>query len=261
MRKNLRFLGGAAIGCMLALVSNSCTYEPYYTTTVGGAYGPAYGPTYGNNSFSTSVFVNTGNPRWGYDPVCYSYYDYSRRCYYDPYLNGYYPTGYRPPVVYGVAHPYGWYPGANYCRPPSRVTNVTITNYQSRESSYRSAGYITASTRYGPRPIASPYRGGSYQPRPTYHQPYHTHFKPAQQYPKSKIPQQRMGNPSRNNQLVTNYQANPTRVNRSKPSDPRGGQSPAKNPLLPLAPADTTGESERRKPRSDGGDPRGQSGR
>jgi len=261
MRKNLRFLGEAAIGCMLALISNSCTYEPYYTSAVGGAYGPAYGPTYANNSFSTSVFVDTDNPRWGYDPGCYSYYDYSRRCYYDPYLNGYYPIGYRPPVVYGVAHPYGWYPGADHCRPPSRVTNVTITNYQSRESSYRSAGYITTTTQYGQRPFANPYGSESYQTHSTYQQPNNTYFKPTQQYPKSKIPQQRGGNASRYNQLVTKYQANSTNGNRSKPSDPRGGQSPAKKPLLPLAPVDATGGGERRKSRSDGADPLGQIGR
>ena len=50
------------------------------------------------SSFNTSVFVGTGNPRWGYDPYCYSYYDYTPPRYYDPYLNGYYPVGYRPPV-------------------------------------------------------------------------------------------------------------------------------------------------------------------
>jgi len=144
MKKNLRRLAGAAAGAVVALGFNSCAYDPYYSpVAVGGSYSSGYGDGYGygGSSFSSSIFVSTGDPQWGYDPDCYSYYDYHRRCYYDPYLNGYYPVGYRPPVVYGVPHPYGWHPGSGYCRPPSRVTNVTISNYRDRESSYRNSSY------------------------------------------------------------------------------------------------------------------------
>jgi hypothetical protein len=159
MKKNLRYLAGAAVGAVVALGFSSCAYDPYYSTSVGGSYssggggrggyGDGYG--YGGSSFSTSLFVGTGNPQWGYDPDCYSYYDYQRRCYYDPYLNGYYPIGYRPQVVYGAPHPYGWYRGCDYIRPPSRVTNVTVVNYRDRESRYRNSSYGWAKqVRRGP---------------------------------------------------------------------------------------------------------------
>jgi hypothetical protein len=143
MKKNLLALAGAAV----ALALTSCYYDPYYgsggSTSVGGSYSSGYGDGYGygGSSFSTSIFVSTGNPRWGYDPHCYSYYDYHSRRYYDPYLNGYYPIGYRPPVVYGVPHPHGWRPGRGYCPPPSRITNVTVHNYRNRESAYRGTSY------------------------------------------------------------------------------------------------------------------------
>lgn len=140
MKKNFLPL----VGTVVALMSASCAYDPYYSpTSVSGSYSTGYGQGYGygGSSFSTSVFVGTGNSRWGYDPYCYSYYDYTRRAYYDPYLNGYYPIGYRPPVVYGVPHPHGWRPGRSYCPPPSRVSSVTISNYRDRESSYRRSNY------------------------------------------------------------------------------------------------------------------------
>lgn len=156
MTKNLRSLVGATVGAVAALGFTSCAYDPYYgSPSVGasystgsgygsagyssGGYGHGYG--YGGSGFSTSVFIGTGDPGWGYDPTCYSYYDYRSRRYYDPYSYGYYPIGYRPPVVYGVPHPYGWRPGGGYIRPPSRVTNVTIKNYHDRESRYRSSSY------------------------------------------------------------------------------------------------------------------------
>ncbi|GAA5120064.1 hypothetical protein JIN84_20920 [Luteolibacter yonseiensis] len=144
MNKNFRSLAGAALAALTALASTSCYYDPYATTTVGGSYssggyGDGYG--YGGSSFSTSVFVSTGDPRWGYDPYCYSYYDYSRRCYYDPYLNGYYPVGYRPPVVYGVPHPGGWRPGHGYCPPPRYVSHGYISDYRNREGRYRNSNY------------------------------------------------------------------------------------------------------------------------
>jgi hypothetical protein len=162
MKKNLRLLVLTAVGFVGAVAFSSCAYDPYYTS-VGGSYSTGYGDGYGygGSSFNTSVFVGTGNPRWGYDPYSYSYYDYSRRAYYDPYLNGYYPVGYRPRAVYGVSHPYGWRPGSAYCRPPSRVTNVTIQNYRDRESD-RSSGYTSSGRSYGQRPVQGGYGGGNY---------------------------------------------------------------------------------------------------
>lgn len=161
MKKNLRQLAGAAVGAVVALGFTSCAYDPYYSSTsVGGSYSSGYGQGYGygGSSFSTSVFVGTGDSRWGYDPTCYSYYDYRRRAYYDPYLYGYYPVGYRPPVVYGVPHPYGWRPGSGYCRPPSRVSNVTVVNYRHRESAYRSSDY-----KWARQVRQQPSHGSNYQ--------------------------------------------------------------------------------------------------
>jgi len=82
MKKNLRRWAGAAVGAAVSLAFTSCYYDPYSTTTsVGGSYSSGYGDGYGygGSGFSTSVFVSTGNPQWGYDPYCYSYYDYRRR--------------------------------------------------------------------------------------------------------------------------------------------------------------------------------------
>lgn len=136
----------AAIAAAAAFAFTSCTYDPYYSSVgasydsgYGSNYGPGYG--YGGSGFSTSLFVSTGDPRWGYDPYCYSYYDYRSRRYYDPYLHGYYPIGYRPPIVIGVPHPYGWRPGHGYCPPPRTVRNVTVVNYRDRESAYRRSNY------------------------------------------------------------------------------------------------------------------------
>jgi hypothetical protein len=127
----------AAIGIVTAVSLSSCTYDPAYTTVTGSySSGYGYGYGYGGSGFSTSYFVSTGNPYWGYDPYTYCYYDYRSRRYYDPYLYGYYPIGYRPPVLVGVPHPYGWRPGRGYCPPPRVVKNVTVVNYRNRESSY-----------------------------------------------------------------------------------------------------------------------------
>ena len=156
MKKILRLLAGAALG-VAGLSLTSCYYDPYGggstsvgasynsggSTSVGASYSSGYGEGYGygSPSFSTSVFVSTGDPRWGYDPHCYSYYDYHSHRYYDPYLNGYYPLGYRPPVVYGVPHPYGWRPGVRYCPPPRGYRNVTVVNYRNRAVAYQGTGY------------------------------------------------------------------------------------------------------------------------
>lgn len=144
MKKKLRLLCGAAVGALAFSALTSCYYDPNYgSTSVGASYSSGYGQGYGygGSNFSTSLFVSTGNAQWGYDPYCYSYYDYHRRAYYDPYLNGYYPIGYRPPVVYGVPHPYGWHSGGGYIRPPVHVSNVTINNYQNRAERYRGTNY------------------------------------------------------------------------------------------------------------------------
>lgn len=131
-------LVGLAAGVAVLAVS-SCAYDPYYSgTSYSAGYGQGYG--YGSSSFSTSVFVSTGNPRWGYDPYAGSYYDYTRRAYYDPYLYGYYPVGYRPRYVVGAPHPGGWTRGRSYCPPPTRIRNHTLNNYSNRAESYRSLG-------------------------------------------------------------------------------------------------------------------------
>ncbi len=150
MKKSFRVLASTAIGLAIATLS-SCAYDPYYSSSAGVSYssgsgglgyGDGYG--YGNSSFSTSIFVSTGDPRWGYDPYTYSYYDYTRRAYYDPYLYGYYPVGFRPYRVYGVPHPHGWRPGRGYCPPPSRIRSTTLSGYRNRESLYRNTNYSWA---------------------------------------------------------------------------------------------------------------------
>ena len=126
-----------------ALAVSSCAYDPYYSggssySSGGGSYGNGYG--YGNSSFTTSYFVSTGNPQWGYDPYAGAYYDYGRHCYYDPYLNGYYPTGYRPRYVSGSPHPHGWSRGGSHIAPPSQIRSYNLTNYENRGERYRSLG-------------------------------------------------------------------------------------------------------------------------
>lgn len=155
MKKNFRHWAVAAVGTAAAFAFSSCTYDPYYSS-VGGSYSSGYssgygeGYGYGGSNFSTSLFVTTGDPRWGYDPNCYSYYDYHTHRYYDPYLYGYYPVGYRPVVVYGTPHPYGWRPGGGYCPPPRTVRNVTVVNYRNRESAYRNSNYSWAKKVHSP---------------------------------------------------------------------------------------------------------------
>ncbi len=268
MKKNFGLWASATAGIVAVLILNSCAYDPNYSsTTVRSSYGSGYGPGYGygGDSFSTSVFVGTGNPRWGYDPNCYSYYDYNRRAYYDPYLNGYYPIGYRPPVVYGVSHPYGWHPGAGYCRPPSRVTNVTISNYGSREASYRSAGYITRGRTYSHRPAANYYNDDTYQDRRSYQQPNNRYSSPVQRENYNAPPpgqdsrsggyhgnksQQGSRYPSRYNNPVNIRETDLARGNRSNQGDPRGGQraqQAAQNQVQQLAPPDRSGEGRPQK--------------
>lgn len=175
MKKNLRQLWLASAGAVFALAISSCAYDPYYSSTsVGGSYSSGYGGYgdgygYGGSSFTTSIFVSTGDPRWGYDPYCHSYYDYNRRCYYDPYLNGYYPIGYRPAILVGVPHPYGWRSG--YCPPPRNYRNVNISHYRERENNYRKSNYGWAKQVHqqpnrpsGNRPSGNHGPGGSNRP-------------------------------------------------------------------------------------------------
>jgi hypothetical protein len=135
MKKNLSRLVMLTAGA-IGLFASSCAYDPYYDGGVG--YDSGY---YGEGSYSTSLFISTGDSRWGYDPYCHSYYDYHRRAYYDPFLYGYYPVGYRPPVVYGVPHPHGWRPGSRYCPPPSRISSHVLGNYRDREGAYRRSNF------------------------------------------------------------------------------------------------------------------------
>ena len=152
MKKNLRQWVIAAAGAVMSIASTSCVYDPFHTSvggsySTGSGYGGGYSSRYGSNhsygtgSYNTSLFISTGNSRWGYDPHSYCYYDYNRRAYYDPYLRGYYPVGYRPPVVYGVPHPHGWRPGRRHIAPPSSVSYVSVSNYRNRESAYRNSDF------------------------------------------------------------------------------------------------------------------------
>ena len=138
MKMKRLILLGLLVGSA-ALAVSSCAYDPYYSSSSYSS-GFGYGRGYGSTNFSTSVFVSTGNPRWGYDPYAGCYYDYTRRSYYDPHLYGYYPVGYRPRYVYGAPHPYGWSRGSGYCPPPKRIRRHMIENCDNRAESYRSLG-------------------------------------------------------------------------------------------------------------------------
>ncbi len=118
-----------------AIVISSCAYDPFSYSSTSSTYSSGYGRS------STTVFFSTGDPRWGYDPVCRSYYDYTRKCYYDPYLNGYYPRGYRPTIVVGAPHPHGWNPGKKFCPPPRSYSNRSINNYRERAVAYRNLNH------------------------------------------------------------------------------------------------------------------------
>lgn len=135
MTKNFRSVIGVASGIVAAVSLSSCV-DPYYE---GASYGGSYSSGYRGGS--TSIFVSTGDPLWGYDPYCYSYYNYSSRRYYDPYLYGYYPNGYRPRPVYGVPHPHGWHPGMSHIAPPQRVSDYSIRNYDDRVGAYRNSSF------------------------------------------------------------------------------------------------------------------------
>jgi len=199
--KNLRPLLFAAAGAA-ALVFSSCTYDPYYSSSsIDGSYSSGYssgygqGYGYGGRSFNSSLFISTGNPRWGYDPSSYSYYDFSSRRYYDPYLNGFYPIGYRPRMVYGTPHPHGWRPGRSFIAPPRRVTNITVGNYRDREAAYRNLDYSWA------RDV----RRGQQQSRPDRYQESRPNFN-------NSIPNRREN--QRNDRRDNRFDDRPSRFNR-----------------------------------------------
>ncbi len=123
----------ATAGTLAALTLVSCVYDPYYSS-VGYSHG-SYGGGY--RSIDTSVFISTGNSRWGYDPYRSCYYDYQRHCYYDPFLYGYYPVNYCPPRLPGSPHPYGWRPGSGACPSPRNIRTGYLPNYQNRLDSFR----------------------------------------------------------------------------------------------------------------------------
>lgn len=210
MIKNMRLCGTAAV-LLASTALTSCYYDPYFTsvgTTYGGTYSSSSGYYGGGGSYSSSVFISTGNSEWGYDPNCYSYYNYRRRCYYDPYLNGFYPVGYRPPVFAGCVHPHGWRPGSSYCPPPHRVSNITIVNYRNRESAYRSAGYIQHNHReqYATQQ-ARPQTKPSFFQRPEQQvNPQQNHTRPAPGFQ-----QQQQNRPSREPSRVPQAQQPQTR--------------------------------------------------
>lgn len=232
----------AALGFAASLAFSSCAYDPNYTS-VGASYrsGYGYGQGYGSSNFSTSLFVSTGDPRWGYDPYSYSYYDYRTRRFYDPYLYGYYPIGYRPPVVYGVPHPYGWRPGRGYCPPPRTVRNVTVVNYHDRAGAYRNTNHSWARQvrqqsypgdrndgRYGARPNNNSggpgYHSGPSSNRDSYNRP---ESGPRQPWGRGGSNQNIIGSPdsSRND--------NPPQMDERfiRPMESRPGKSRAQNRL------------------------------
>ncbi|MGJ8634927.1 MAG: hypothetical protein ACSHX7_13500, partial [Luteolibacter sp.] len=117
----------ALVAGVTAFAVSSCAYDPYHS---GGGYSTASG----------SAFISTGNSQWGYDPTYRAYYNYNRKAYYDPYLNGYYPTGYRPQRVYGAPHPHGYNGSGKYIAPPRNVRNYNLKNYQDRNDRYKNLG-------------------------------------------------------------------------------------------------------------------------
>ena len=118
-----------AIAVAAGALLSSCAYDSYYgsRSTVSSSVGYS-----SNRGVSSSVFIRTSNNRWGYDPNCRSYYDYSRNAYYCPWLRGYYPRGYRPTLVVGMPHPRGWAPGRSVCPPPVNVRNYNLRDYRNR---------------------------------------------------------------------------------------------------------------------------------
>lgn len=134
MKKKLLF------ACSLLGLSLSSCYMDPYASNVGYSVGYSNFSGGGFGGFSSSVFVSTGDPRWAYDPSLYCYFDLQRRCYYDPFLFGYYPVGYVPVALRGCPHPYGW-GGSGLCPAPRSINVRTLSRYDQRLSNYAAAEY------------------------------------------------------------------------------------------------------------------------
>ena len=151
----------------LSLALSSCYYDPY-ATNVSYSVGFSSG-----GGFGSSVFVSTGDPRWAYDPTLYCYFDRTRRCYYDPFLFGYYPVGYIPVGIRGCPHPYGW-SGSGICPYPRSVNSRYLSRYDQRLSNYASAEYHWArrvSASGSPRWLGSSERERLYERASAVNQP------------------------------------------------------------------------------------------
>ncbi|MCH7226986.1 hypothetical protein [Haloferula sp. A504] len=136
MRNAFRIL--LAVGCLG--LATSCYY---------GAYDYGYSSSYGFSNGGSTSFIYTNSDRWLYDSTIRCYYDRTRHCYYDPWVGGYYPRGYCPPVVVGVPHPYGWN-GRGKCPPPRNVHSGYINRHSDRLGHLRSSNYDWArNVRHG----------------------------------------------------------------------------------------------------------------
>jgi hypothetical protein len=71
------------------------------------------------------------------------YYDRRRSCYYDPYLYGYYPRGYRPRPIYNCPHPYGW-GGKGHAPVPNGINSRTLNQKQDRVAQLQARNYSWA---------------------------------------------------------------------------------------------------------------------
>lgn len=130
-----RLLRGTAAAAFVALTA-SCYYSPYDTVGYSSSVGFATGGT---------TFIHTSSNRWLYDPTVRCYFDNHRRCFYDPWIGGYYPVGYCPPPIRHVPHPYGW-SGRGYCPPPTRIHNRCIDGYHDRVGLLRSRNLAWAAS-------------------------------------------------------------------------------------------------------------------
>ncbi len=242
----------AGLGAAISLVLSSCAYDPYYSSAggyygggTGAYYGDGYG--YGGSSFSTSMFVTTGDSRWGYDPNTYCYYDYRSRRYYDPYLYGYYPVGYRPYAVYGAPHPYGWRQGHGHCPPPRTVRNVTVVNYRDRESAYRNSNYSWA-RQVKQRPSEGTYRQSDGDSRhhndrkPDYRNDSRSRHDTDRDSYRSNVPNQWDKNRSREYALDSNGKRGDYRPQERPPSQ-EAGQTDSRRKTREFRPEPTRGPS------------------
>ncbi len=119
---------------LLALAAaglSSCAYDPY---------GADYSASYGYAGGGGTTFVHTSSSRWLYDPTVRCYYDVQRSLYYDPFLYGYYPSGYCPRPIYHAPHPYGW-SGRGACPTPREVRFRQLQNYRDRQALLRQRNY------------------------------------------------------------------------------------------------------------------------